>query len=237
MTTFHVLVLFAAVALGIANGAYQLWVSRTGAVPEVLAQAEQATLLAAIRAAATEPRMKIVLSDFWRGRGWNRRQRYCLLRPLIRQHILHVAYAPDLPTHILQVLWFDWLAQPPNAVILNSRDWTRMATDASENVPSIIIGTISGGTNQIGGSHNNFTQQEVATEHMEALVQALRDDAHTDPAIHDDALNAASGIESELHAGRIGALVAWIGSASKLVNSSAATMDSTRKVLQALGAL
>jgi len=204
-------------------------------VPDVVAQAERTNLLEAIQELATEPKMHIRLFGFWRRRGWTRRQRFCLLAPLIGQRILHIAYSADQPLRFLQAMWYEMLAQPANTVILNSRDWTRMATDRSGKEPSIIVGRITGGMNQIGGSHNTMTQQESAAEHISPVIQALRDDAKTSPGVRADALGAADGIEEELDGGRLSAVANRLKFLRTLVDSNVGLMENTRRVLDALG--
>lgn len=236
MTTLFVVLVVVSIGVVVAGAAHQSWIIRTGAVPHAMAHAEQADLLQAIRSAATEPQMRITLNAFWRGRGWNRRQRYCLLLPLIQQRILHVAYSDEPAQRMLEALWFQALAQPPSAVILCTRDWMRMATDPDGRVPSIIIGDITGGMNQIGGSNNTQTQQDLAAEQIFSLIRALRDEAPLTPEVH-EALRIADDIEEEFARGRMGRVTQGIQAASKLVQTSAATMESTRKILHSLGLL
>lgn len=226
------------VAAGIALAAYQAWVHRTGAVLDVIAQAERTDLLRAIEEVATEPHMPIELSGFWRGRGWNRRQRFCLLRPLIDRRILHIPYAADQFQRLAQELGYKGLCHPPGTVILNQRDWTRMATDRSGNEPSIIIGRISGGMNQIGGSHNIQSQQKHAAERMREVVEALEHDApRAGPELQGRVLEAAAGLKHELRQGRWSRVAEWVTVVSALATASSDAMECTRKVLQTLGVL
>ena len=129
-------------------------VMRIGAVePQSRAQDERTALLEAIKEAATEPNMRISLRGFWRGRRLNRRQRYVLLRPLIERKILHFPPATGLDK-LLQEVSYYVLSWPPGEVVLNTRDWTRIATDNSGRMPRIIVEGIYGGVNQIGGTGN-----------------------------------------------------------------------------------
>ncbi len=87
---------FLMVVITIAALLRQRRVLRKGAVtPELFAQDERTALIEAIKDAATEPNMRIALRGFWRGRGWNRRQRYALLRPLMDRKILHLPPTSD----------------------------------------------------------------------------------------------------------------------------------------------
>jgi len=148
---------------------YQRWWWGSRRVPDAIARAERTNLLQAIEEAATEPQMHVTLSGFWRGNGWSRREKADLLRPLIEQRVLHIPYSSEQPQRFFEHVWYDAFGQPPGTVILNSRDWTRMATDKSGKEPSIIIGKISGGNNQIGGRENTITQQDLATDQLVAL--------------------------------------------------------------------
>jgi hypothetical protein len=216
---------------------YQRWWWGSRRVPDAIARAERTNLLQAIEEAATEPQMHVTLSGFWRGNGWSRREKADLLRPLIEQRVLHIPYSSEQPQRFFEHVWYDAFGQPPGTVILNSRDWTRMATDKSGKEPSIIIGKISGGNNQIGGRENTITQQDLATDQLVALIRALRADADSSPGLHDDAINAADGIESGLHDGRLSEVNRWVKAAATLAESGAGAMEATRKALHAIGVL
>jgi hypothetical protein len=225
------------IAMAIVIVMYRNWFTRTGAVPEFIAQAERTNLLEAIETSATEPHMRITLATFWRGRGWTRRERSCLLGPLIQQGILHIPYSDQPAERLLQATWYSILAQPPNTVILNSRDWTRLATDRSGREPSIIIGRISGGANQIGGAHNTISQQELSADHVMTLIAALREDARGRDEVRAPADEAADGLEAALETRQLGDVSRWVRTTAALARSSAEAMTSTRKVLEALGLL
>lgn len=235
MPELYILSMSFIIAMVVAAIIYRSWSTRTGSVPSFIAQAERTNLLEAIEASATEPQMHITLSRFWRGRGWNRRQRYCLLRPLIAKRVLHIPYSEQPAQRFLETLWFRVLMQPPNTVVLNSRDWTRMATDRSGREPSIIIQRISGGMNQIGGSHNTMSQQEFSAEQVTALIGALQRDGEASAEIREAADAVADDLQTALEHESLPDVAKGVRAATALAESAAGLMQATRKVLDLLG--
>lgn len=195
-----------------------------GHVNALIAEDERIALLTAIQEASTEPKMRITLSNFWKYRGWNRAQRLTIIKPLLDSKRLHRVESQDNFEAALRKFWHVVLHQPPGTVILNTRDWTRMANDNSGNTPRVIIREISGGQVSIG-TNNQQTQNITYTEAARGLASALRKDS---AALDGEDANKALELSSE-----IDAAAADPARLQGLVERTAAFASATDKVLTA----
>jgi len=108
---------------------------RKGKIPEAEVDEVQQCLLEAVQDASTEQGTHVLLSRFWKGFDYNNAQRLYILQPLLKKGILTPAHSSDSVINFWRAIR-GILALPPKTVILNQRDWTRMATGAS---PSVVI--------------------------------------------------------------------------------------------------
>ena len=123
---------------------------RQGTIPDAEARSVREQLLEAVRQAATEPKTHVDLSGFWKGTGYTSAQRFFILDPLIKGGILTPAWSSDGLINSVQTVGHI-LAKAPRSVILNTRDWTRMATGVSAGV---LINGDNLGVVQSGGQSN-----------------------------------------------------------------------------------
>lgn len=117
-----------------------------------------------------------------------------------------------------------------------------MATDSSGQMPRIIVESIYGGNNQIGGSTNkqiigdhNFIIEGWTEGDLRRLITALgRDAGVAPPEVAAKAHEIAVGLEHELQGGRKKRVICnWVERATDLAISAIA-MEATRKVLDAI---
>jgi hypothetical protein len=149
---------------------------RTGQVPAAQAQAVRADLVREVGEWSTEQGMRISLRPYWKGRGYTAAQRYVILAPLLERKLLHPTVSDDQFEALIEVFAQRVLSRPVGRVILNSRDWQRLASGTSTG---IMIKEISGGIVQVGDHNVATLQQEFVPEYVERLIEALRTDAQT----------------------------------------------------------
>ena len=123
---------------------------RKGRLPAAEAANAREKLLEAVQEASTEPGMQISLPGFWKGTRYNGAQRLYILDPLLKKGILTPAQSSD------HVITFGQevrriFGRSPRSVVLNTRDWTRMAAGAP---PSVVIQGDNHGVVQAGGRSN-----------------------------------------------------------------------------------
>jgi hypothetical protein len=223
-----------AIILAICSGLLRARLVAKSWIPNSVAQAERTELLEAIKDAATEPQMEITLSGFWHGRGWSRLERHYLLSALIDRRILHRVQSGDTFTALMENIAFNVFCQPPSKVILNTRDWTRMATDQSGQMPDIIIGSISGGQNHFGpGGLMTQTNHGSAVNDIERLVEALRADAaRLEPVSASTIRRTAVELEDEARAGRWDRVTNIVKRVTGIVAASDGLFEASRHVIE-----
>lgn len=219
-----------AIAIGVGGAALSVATDRRmvrdGAMEEGEAQYLRAEIVRQVGDASTEPRMQIDLRPFWHDLSLTPAQRYVLLKPLLERKVLHAVVPVDRSEAFLTFVARTVLSRPTNWVILNSRDWGRLASGTSAG---IVIGDVSGVV-QIGDQNRATLTQDITPDFVERLIRALRTDAaaavlHAPAAERADSL--ADSLESDLEKHRWSTIVETVKTISGIAASGATIWAAT----------
>jgi hypothetical protein len=207
----------------------------SGRISNEALQGEVEAILEYFAEHQTERDMSVKMLPFWLGRGWTRRQRFYITHALIKKRILHLPDTNDQLVQFLRDAWYGWLSQPPWRLVLNGRDWTRMANDSGKATKHIsaTFGDVGPGANvQVGEDLRN--RQDTSPAIVDQVVAALRRDAaNADPVNAERAEHLAEDLE-DAAADSPGRVQKLLDRAVALTASGEKIFEHTKKVLDHL---
>jgi hypothetical protein len=207
----------------------------SGRISNEALQGEVEAILEYFAEHQTERDMSVKMLPFWLGRGWTRRQRFYITHALIKKRILHLPDTNDQLVQFLRDAWYGWLSQPPWRLVLNGRDWTRMANDSGKATKHIsaTFGDVGPGANvQVGDDLRN--RQDTSPAIVDQVVAALRRDAaNADPVNAERAEHLAEDLE-DAAADSPGRVQKLLDRAVALTASGEKIFEHTKKVLDHL---
>ncbi|MGY4642853.1 hypothetical protein [Cellulomonas sp. URHB0016] len=176
-------------------------VLRRGALPEDEAASLRERLVGEVKEASKEPGTHVNTRRFWKGSRYNAAHRFVVVDPLIKDGTLTAPLSSDGLERFLQAVQREFFHRAPMTLVLNSRDWTRMAHGTPAGV--VVHGPV--GVVQTGPGHVHVEEMTLSVESdldpdfLLALVAAIRVDASgMTPADAEHALSRADSIENDV---------------------------------------